>query len=306
MKHIYGPVPSRRLGNSLGIDIVPFKQCGFDCIYCQLGRTTEVTIRRKHYSPVPDILNELKGALNRQASIDIITFSGSGEPTLNRDLGRLISTIKEITAIPVAVITNASLLWREDVQNDLLKADIVVPSLDAGSEAVFQKINRPPADLRLESIIDGLIEFRKKYKGQIWLEVFLIEGVNTDDEEVARIADAASNIQPDRIQLNTAVRPPAEPSVVPLPKEHLEQFIELFPGPVEIIADYERRTGNEIDAEVSTRILELLKRRPCTMAEMSSSLKVHRIEMMKHLNALRIKGIISHLTHNGQTYFKVK
>ena len=305
MKYVYGPVPSRRLGNSLGLDIIPSKTCSFNCIYCQLGRTAMTTLRRESFFPVSDILQDLQEALDSNVPIDFITFSGSGEPTLNQDLGQIIFTIKEMTPLPVAVITNSSLLWREDVQNDLLGGDLLLPSLDAGSEAVFQRINRPHPDLHLEMIVKGLTVYRSRYAGRIWLEIFLVEGINTDAAEMDRIVEATKRIRPDKIQLNTAIRPPAEPSIHPLPEEKLKRFVGLFPFPTEIIADYSRPAGQHIDADVADRILELLKRRPCTVDGMSSSLKIHKDMLLKYLHLFREDGKISERKHGDQVYYSI-
>jgi wyosine [tRNA(Phe)-imidazoG37] synthetase (radical SAM superfamily) len=306
MKYSYGPVPSRRLGSSLGIDIVPFKKCSFDCIYCQLGRTSTKTVQRESYFPISEILDDIEQALNTDVSIDYITFSGSGEPTLNKDLGRLISMVKESTDIPVAVITNGSLLWKREVQEDLLQADLILPSLDTGSEPLFQYINRPHSRLRLKKTVDGLVDFRSKFTGQMWLEIFLLGGVNAIQEEIEKIAAAVGRIRPDRVQLNTAVRPPAEPFVVPLSEERMERFVDLFPCPTEIIAQYDRHFEERVRSAVSPRIKELLKRRPCTLDDMSSALGVHRNELVKHLEGLQKEDIVRRSQHDGHVYFSIR
>ncbi|MHC4124943.1 MAG: radical SAM protein [Planctomycetota bacterium] len=185
--YVFGPVPSRRLGLSLGVDIVPFKSCTLNCIYCQLGRGAATTVERKEYVPIEAVLDELKERLAKGLQADFITISGSGEPTLNVRLGELIEKIKEITDIPVAVLTNGALFYQADVRSDCAKADVVLPSLDAGDEAVFEQINRPDENISFEKLVSGLIEFRKEFGGQIWLEVFLLEGVNTTTEQIKKI-----------------------------------------------------------------------------------------------------------------------
>ena len=303
MKYTYGPVPSRRLCNSLGIDIVPFKICSFDCIYCQLGRTRIKTVRRESYFPAPEIREDIQQALKTDSSIDFITFSGSGEPTLNRDLGRLISMVKELTDIPVAVITNGSLLWKKEVREALFEADLVLPSLDAGSEPLFQYINRPHSSLYLENIVNGLIDFQSKYMGQMWLEIFLLGGVNAIQNEIEKIAIAVASIQPNKVQLNTAVRPPAEPFVFPLSREQMERYVNIFPCPTEIIADYDRPSEKHIVSPIPSRLQELLKRRPCTIEDMSSALQIHRNELVKYLDALQKEGTVKSSRHDGRVYF---
>ncbi|MHC4423584.1 MAG: radical SAM protein, partial [Planctomycetota bacterium] len=186
-KYVFGPVPSRRLGRSLGVDIVPFKVCTLDCVYCQLGSTINKTIERKEYIPIEPVLAELKDRLDGGLQADFITVSGSGEPTLNSRLGELIDGIKKITDIPVAILTNGTLLYRGDVRADCAKADVVVPSLDAGDEETFRKINHPCSDISIEKLVSGLCAFRKEFAGQIWLEVFLAEDLNTNAEQITKL-----------------------------------------------------------------------------------------------------------------------
>ena len=178
--YIYGPVPSRRLGLSLGIDIVPSKICTLDCVYCQIGRTTEKSTVRRGFFDLPAVLDELKVRLAEGGSIDYITIGGSGEPTLNSQLGALIDGIRSLTAIPVAIITNGTLLYRPDVRAECGKANLVIPSLDAGDATTFGAVNRPAPDINIEKLVSGLALFREEFSGQIWLEVFLIEGGQHD------------------------------------------------------------------------------------------------------------------------------
>jgi wyosine [tRNA(Phe)-imidazoG37] synthetase (radical SAM superfamily) len=182
--HIYGPVPSRRLGRSLGVDIVPAKICTLDCVYCQIGRTTEKSTVRRAFFDVRAVLGELKSRLAGGVDADYITIGGSGEPTLNAQLGLLIDGIRQITDIPVAIITNGTLLYRADVRADCAKADVVIPSLDAADAEAFQAVNRPAPDISIEKLVLGLVQFREEFAGQIWLEVFLVEGVNTGPEQI--------------------------------------------------------------------------------------------------------------------------
>jgi len=200
-KCIFGPVPSRRLGCSLGIDLVPFKTCSYDCIYCQLGRTTNKTTQRKEWVSMDIVIDQLKGKLKSRP--DYITLSGSGEPTLYLRLEELISRIKDITNIPVAVLTNGSLLWLPEVRNALRLVDMVVPSLDAGSSQIFQYVNRPHHDITFSRMLEGLVKFRNEYNGKYWLEVFLLAGVTTPEMEVNRLKTCINAVQPDKVQVNT-------------------------------------------------------------------------------------------------------
>jgi wyosine [tRNA(Phe)-imidazoG37] synthetase (radical SAM superfamily) len=226
-KYIFGPVPSRRLGRSLGVDLVPYKTCTFDCIYCDLGRTTNKTTSRQSFVSSGEIQKELGLTLSfLDQKPDFITLSGSGEPTLNTETGDIIRRIKEITAIPTAVLTNSSLLSLDEVRRNLSEADVVLPSLDAITPATFDYINRPHTSLGAKEIISGLIQFRRQYRGQIWLEILFCRGVNDGKKEIERFKEVIERIEPDRIQLNTPVRPPAEDFVFPLTLGQLEEIRE--------------------------------------------------------------------------------
>jgi len=199
-KYLFGPVPSRRLGSSLGIDPIPHKTCTYNCIYCQCGRTTNQTIKRKEYISSKEIIKEVKEFLtNNKVHLDYITFSGSGEPTLNSKIGVMIREIKKMTSIPIAVLTNSSLLSREDVKEDLLDADLIVPSLDAVVQQTFEFVNRPQKSLNIGEIVQGLIDFRKKYKGKIYLEILLCRGVNDNPPDLKQMKKTLNKIRPDKI-----------------------------------------------------------------------------------------------------------
>ena len=239
-KYLYGPVPSRRLGRSYGIDIIPFKVCTLDCVYCQLGGTMTKTIERKNYVPVDSVLSELKEALSENVEADFITIAGSGEPTLHAHLGRLIDGIKDTTNTTVAVLTNGTLFYMPEVRADCAKADVVIPSLDAGDEQTFKKINRPYRNISAENAISGLSQFRHEFSGQIWLEVFVIEDFNTGDDQMSHIQKAIKRIQPDKIHLNTAVRPTAEPNIKRLSLERLQAIAKRLGPTCEVIADFSK------------------------------------------------------------------
>ncbi|MCX5637222.1 MAG: radical SAM protein [Planctomycetota bacterium] len=303
-KYLYGPVPSRRLGRSLGIDIVPFKLCTLDCVYCQLGRTTEKTIERRDYVPIEAVLAELKDTLKEGLEADFITISGSGEPTLNSRLGELIDGIKKITDIPVAVITNGTLLYREDVRADCTKADLVVPSLDAGDEATFRKVNRPHKDISIEKLVDGLVAFRKEFPGRIWLEVFLVEGLNTDIAEIDEIKGLIKRIRPDKVQLNTAVRPTADHAIRKVDAEKLQTIAHLIGLRCEVVADLPLHHNAERVHSRAEDILSMLKRRPCSLNDICSGLGINSNEALKHITDLQHRGLINPEEKNGKTFFK--
>ena len=303
-KHLYGPVPSRRLGRSYGVDIVPFKICTLDCVYCQLGKTPEKTIERRDYVPVKAVLAELKDKLAERLEADFITISGSGEPTLNSRLGELIDGIKKITDIPVAILTNATLLYRQDVRADCARADVVLPSLDAGDEQTFQKINRPHKDISIEKLIEGLLAFRNEFAGQIWLEVFFVEGLNTGTEQIAKIKAAIERIRPDKIQLNTAVRPTAEPNVKRLDAGKLQAIAEELGEKGEVVADASpAQLGRDVECKAEN-LLSMLKRRPCSLNDICSALAIRRNEALKYITHFQQQGIIHSEEKNGIIFFR--
>jgi wyosine [tRNA(Phe)-imidazoG37] synthetase (radical SAM superfamily) len=299
---VFGPVPSRRLGLSLGVDIIPMKTCSYSCLYCQIGRTPCPTLERKVYVEPEPVIKGVKSAVERGPKPDYITFSGSGEPTLNSALGEMIRGIKEITEIPVAVITNGSLLWMEEVRRDLDQADLIMPSLDAASDGIFKRINRPAPGLTVEEMIEGLRRFCGEFKGGIWLEVMLVDGLNTDPEELERLKEVISILKLDRIQLNTVVRPPAEKGIRPVPRDRMEEIRRFFGPKAEVIADYARKAP-KIYGATEANILNMLRRRPCTAEEISDSLGIPLDQVNDRLSAMLRREIVQGMNHEGKTYF---
>jgi wyosine [tRNA(Phe)-imidazoG37] synthetase (radical SAM superfamily) len=304
MSYVFGPVPSRRLGRSLGVDLVPFKTCSYDCIYCQLGRTTCKTVERREWVPLDTVIEDLQAKLALKP--DWITLSGSGEPTLYSRLNELIDRIHSITKVPVAVLTNGSLLWKTEVRAQLLNADLVIPSLDAGSQTVFDAMNRPAPEITFAKMLEGLVRFRREFKNQYWLEVFFLEGINTSQSQVREMADCAKQIQPDRIQLNTATRPPAEKYAVQVSKTRLSEIAVQFSPAAEIIADY-RGVHAQTDFTVQKQtILEMLRRRPCTLDDVAEGLGIHRNEAIKYIEELKTGGLLDIRETGGRTFYSAK
>ena len=302
-KHIYGPVPSRRLGLSLGVDLVPFKTCNFDCIYCQLGRTDRKTIERRRYIPAEDILENLFEALKHVPKPDFITLAGSGEPTLNSDIGFIIRRIKEQTDCPVAVLTNASLLGSQEVREELLAADVILPSLDAADDATFRTINRPHAALKVEDIIQGMNNFRKKFRGAIWLEIFLVEGINTADSPMQNLKLAIDKIRPDKIQLNTAVRPPAESFVKPVGDTTMQRICSFLGSNCDVIVPGRYLPREKTCVISEEALLAVLSRRPCTLADLSKGLHASPNHVLKTISALQKKGLIKSYFQNRELFY---
>ncbi len=302
MSYIFGPVPSRRLGRSLGVDLVPFKTCSYDCIYCQLGRTTNKTTQRKEWVPLDEVVAELRTKLS--SAPDYITLSGSGEPTLYSRTGELIDRIKGMTDIPVAVLTNGSLLWKADVRSQLMNADLVVPSLDAGDEGMFRAVNRPHEDISFEKMLQGLIDFRREFQGQYWLEVFLLAGHNVITAEVEKLANCVSRIKPDRLQLNTATRPPAEDYAVTVERSRLNELAAMFTPPAEVIADFRGVHQQREFAAGREGVMELLRRRPCSIDDIADGLGMHKNEVVKYVEELSAENAIEHSSVAGKLYYK--
>jgi wyosine [tRNA(Phe)-imidazoG37] synthetase (radical SAM superfamily) len=307
-RHVYGPVASRRLGFSLGVDIIPYKTCTLDCVYCQLGPTPKTTVRRGRWFPPDEILAQIKEAVDSGQRIDVITFSGSGEPTLCRDLGRLIRAIKKMTAIPVAVLTNATLLSRKEVRRELLAADVVVPSLDAVRGPVFRRVNRPNPALDDRRIIEGLVRFREEFKGEIRLEVMLVKGVNDGPADIEALQAAVARIRPDRIELNTVVRPPAEPGASPLGPAALARIRARLGPRAEVVASYaaKKQKPSASGAQLETSLLATLRRRPQTAEDLAAALGRHRDEILKALAGLAARGLIRERRHGGRTHFSAR
>jgi len=302
--YIYGPVPSRRLGYSLGIDILPYKTCSLDCIYCQLGPTPKKTVERKNYFSVKDILSCIEQAVNSGQRIDYITFSGSGEPTLNKIIGELIRKIKEFTDIPVAVLTNSTLLTREDVREAIKAADLVVPSLDAADQNTFFKVNRPHTLLKFREILAGLIEFRKQFKGKIWLEILFVKGINDSHQHLMELKKAVEKIRPDKIHLNTVVRPPAEITALPVSRKNLEKIQIFFGDKAEIAAEFRGKDQIPYQEDIPDRILDMVKRRPVTLDDIASSLGKHRNAVLKELNELLQKNKVKTVIYKKKRYYE--
>lgn len=290
MKYIFGPVPSRRFGLSLGIDIIPRKVCTLDCVYCQIGNTTKLTLQRKPYVAIKPILNELIQVLKSNIKIDYLTFSGSGEPTLNSNIGRLISEIKKITNIPIVVLTNGTLFYRETLRKDLLHADIVAPSLDAIFS--FNKINRPHKKLKINKIINGLAEFRKIFKGKIWLEILLVKNINDSPAELKSLRKAILKINPDEIHLNTVVRPPTKISAKPLRWKELTKIKKFFGNKCKIISYNDKKKSENTGRNVSKYILEVLKRRPMQLKDVQNVIGIDKRTILKEMWLLERNKII--------------
>lgn len=303
-QHLFGPVPSRRLGRSLGIDLVPHKVCSFNCIYCQLGPTTHLTLDRRDYVPLSEIKHELAQWQEQGGEADYLTLSGSGEPTLHSQVEELVDWIKSRFAQPLAVLTNGSLLWQTEMRQALRRVDLLIPSLDAATPEVFQQVNRPHPDLDLERIMEGIAQARWQCRGETWLEIMLVAGVNDSPEELEALREAAALIQPHRIQLNTVVRPPAERRAGAVTAECLERARERLGPKAEIIVPLDLVAGlTESQADHAERVRALLQRRPCTTRDISVALNLHPNEVAKYVAALTSDGEATTSEREGEVYY---
>ncbi|MEA1886018.1 MAG: radical SAM protein [Bacteroidota bacterium] len=306
-KYLFGPVPSRRLGMSLGVDLVPRKVCTLDCVYCEVGKTTKLTTERREYIRFDKTSDELRHFFENNPDPDYITFSGSGEPTLNTRIGDVLDLVKQLKpGIPVAVLTNGTLLSDKNVRNEIKDADVVLPSLDVATQDMFKKLNRPAPGLNIEDYIQGLVDFRKEYKGKIHLEIFLLPDYNMAYDELDELKKAIQRIKPDSVQLNTLDRPGIVPDLKPASREELGKVIQYWGLPnVEIIAAATKRKqvlSYRKDAEDA--IMEMIFRRPCTIDDLSETLGMHISEINKYLDVLEKENKIESVHQERGIFYK--
>lgn len=335
MKYLFGPVNSRRLGISQGIDLLPAKICNFNCIYCEIGQTTVATCTRQEYTPTQDIISEINLLLTDRKAIDrldIFTITASGEPTLHSGIGTIIRHIKNNTDKPVAVITNSSLLAQQEVRQELMAADIIIPSLDAALSASYIKVNRPiNCAQQLAPIIDGIIKLSQEFAGEIWLEILLTKKINDTPQDIVALREAVQAINPDRIQLNTVARPPLEAFAEPLSQASLTAIKNQFNQHVEIVVDYTvnnqtepqtcskqtnlvktkthenhlTTTGKANDSHITTEILNVLKRRPCTSFDISCALNLKAETTAAHLQQMISNNKLTKTRHHDKEYYQI-
>jgi wyosine [tRNA(Phe)-imidazoG37] synthetase (radical SAM superfamily) len=305
MKMVYGPVPSRRLGRSLGVNPIPFKTCNYSCVYCQLGRTTQMTNQRKDFFPPEELLHEIKRVIEAESShseIDFVTFVGEGEPTLCKSLGWLIRKTKEIADIPIAVDTNGSLLYREDVRNDLSQADVVMPSLDAGTSETYRKINRPHRGLDFKTVVEGLERFRRDYNGEIWVEVMLVKGLNDTERELETLKSRLDKIRPNRTYINVPIRPPAEPWAVPPGKGDITLAHAIL-SDANVVDITEEETGGfstEGFINPEDAILAIIRRHPMRAEQVIDTLRAISFKKKALPTKYNISDSLTRLEESGK------
>ena len=302
-QYLFGPVPSRRFNRSLGVDLTPFKTCTLDCVFCQLGKTTNQTLEREAYVPMDAVLAELAHWLKSGATADYITLSGAGEPTLHNQFGEILQYVKKHSSIPHVLLTNGTLLYLPEVRTAASKADIIKVSLSAWDDNSYRGINRPHADLHFDTLYEGIKTFRAQYTGKIWMEVFLVEGLNALPTDVDKIAAWAKTLSPDRIHLNTAVRPPAHDFVVAVPEKKLHGLEKRFTPQAEVIATFNAPQTPTGQANAD-QLLTLLRRRPCTADQMARLFNMHPNELAKYTGQLLRNGQIERIRQGNIDYYR--
>jgi wyosine [tRNA(Phe)-imidazoG37] synthetase (radical SAM superfamily) len=307
--YLFGPVPSRRLGMSLGVDLVPKKVCSLDCVYCEVGRTTKLSSKREEYINSDCIKDELKDYFDNNPAPDYITITASGEPTLNLHLGEIIDFIKDAKPdMSIAVITNGTLLHDEKVRKALMKADLLLPSLDAATDAAFKKINRPAKDLNVDVCIQGLISLSKEFKGTMWLEVFILPGYNDHEAELIELKKVILQINPDSVQLNTLDRPGTVPNLRGATRAELQKVVDFWQmDKVEIIAKVKQADKTQsYRKDTESAIIETVSRRPCTLEDLIEILGLNSEEINTHLDALDTEGKIDRVEEERGVFYQMK
>ncbi|MEJ5375177.1 MAG: radical SAM protein [bacterium] len=302
----YGPVPSRRLGRSLGIDLLPMKSCSYDCVYCQLGPTLRPRFKRMEFIQPELVGRAVRQALEKGGPVDVLSFSGSGEPTLDKHLGTTIRLLKRLFGLPIAVITNGSLLYRRDVREALREADLLLPSMDGWTEPMFRRINRPHPLLKLEKVLDGLVSLRKEFKGQIWLEVFLVQDVNDSLEHVPGLIQWLQRINPDRVQLNSLSRPPAEAWVRAPSPERIKEIRDALGPRAEIVVPFKGLQEKASIEDLEQRIVETVTRRPLCPEDLSSLFGLEPAFARRLMQDLSRKNSWKAHSVGGRTYYRAK
>jgi len=287
----------------LGVDVIPRKYCNFDCIYCQVGKTTGKNTTRRTFFRAKEVARQVVDTVCATEKVDFVTFSGSGEPTLNKNLGTMIREIKKNINTPVAVITNSSLFDLEEVRNDIMRADVILPSLDAASNEMFQRINRPQSNIDIVKIIEGIKSLRKQYTGLIWLEIMMIKGMNDTKEELQKLNDIVKDLNVDRIHLNTITRPPSESNAGPLAQGELEQIKKLFGNKCEVISSFEKDGIHQQREGWAEALVDILKRRALTLDDISKITGVASSRIIEQLRDMEKNGLIETYRLGADIYY---
>ncbi len=303
-QYLFGPVPSRRLGLSLGVDLLTPKTCTFDCPFCQAGKTTSLTVSRQNYVPIDAVIDEFRKWLASGGTADCITLAGSGEPTLHKNFGRAIDAIHELCGIRVVLLSNATLFHDPDVRADAVRADVVKASFSAWDEASFREVNHPHVAVKFSDVLSGIGQLRKELDGELWLEVMIVNGVNSDHDQVKAIAELASGLGSDKIHLNTVVRPPADGVSTAVTIEELGRMTRLFTPEAEVISRTATNQGAHVAAADSDEILALIRRRPCTGADIVAGLGIPASVAEETLGVLLARGLVAKEKRGSDVYYR--
>jgi len=304
LQHVFGPVPSRRLGFSLGVDLVRPKTCTMDCVYCECGPTTDLTVTRSCPVDPHAALRELAGVLAERPQVDHVTLSGSGEPTLNACMDGFIRGIRALTDAPVAVLTNGSLMTDDAVVAALDLADVVLPSLDAVSPEAFARVNRPHASLDAADIARAIAAFSRSARPQVWLECVFVSGMNDDDYEVGLLAGAVADIAPERVHVNTVVRPPALPDARPASAVRLAAIAKRLGPRAEVIATPPSSRQRHMGGDEASLVVAMAARRPITVDDVATALGVTRERAEEMLGEFVREDLLTLVPHGGKLYHK--
>jgi wyosine [tRNA(Phe)-imidazoG37] synthetase (radical SAM superfamily) len=305
---VYGPVPSRRFGLSLGVDLVPYKTCSYDCVYCQLGRTEQTTLRRQAFFEPEVIAVEVQKALEQGPKPDVVTLAGSGEPTLYAPLGRLVELLRERSATPIVLLTNGGTLFLEDVAEDALVVDVLAPSLDAGDEETFRLVNRPDPEVTFQNMVDGIERFRRRFVGEVRLEVMLVRDLNDSTASITNLEQQIDRIRPPAVDLNTPVRPGASVDAKPCTEEFLSRVARQFGPSARPIAAFPDRLAGRISEQTQSLrrfVMETLSRRPCTVRDLVTTTGVPANEIVKVVDSLIGESIVEERRGKDEAYFWV-
>lgn len=304
-KHIFGPIPSRRFGRSLGVDLTPGKTCSMNCIFCQLGATKTLTVDRKEYVPTAEVLDELQRWAESGGVADCVSLAGSGEPTLHSGFGDVLDFIRDNMGLTAILLSNGTTLHLPEVRKNAAKADIVKVSLSAWDQTSFDSINRACNGVSFDRVVAGLKAFRNEYSGEMRLEVFVVGGINSDIEDMRKIAAIAADIQPDLVQLNTAVRPVAEPAAITADIDQLTKLAKVFTPPASIIASFSSAQSSHMTFSPES-VLAAIKRHPSTAAEVAGSCGVSVDEAARCLTELVDDGKAAADKRDDGTYYSAR
>jgi len=313
-KHLFGPVSSRRLGQSLGVDLIPFKTCSLNCVYCECGLTTNLTTKTAEYVPTQEVISELDALLSTNPKLDFITFSGNGEPTLHNGLLEIATHIKtNYPQYKICLITNSTMLTHPDFMQQILNngqstIDVIMPSLDAISQEVYEKVDQPESSIQAKAVTQALIDFSKKFKGEIWLEIFILPGVNDTESELNNFQKALKEMRVDKILLNCLDRPAPYDWVKPATNSQMQAVKDFFDQQniqTTIIGKVRTATAHEISADPKNTIVELISRRPATLLDLAQALGKPQSQVSKLLQELKETHKLKESKEKRGTFYRI-